>query len=79
MYHTGECVNTGQFSRELVGEMIDNYMANAKIMSDCHWGKLIKICSGQGSASRPEDTSSMHQKRCNLYIRSSPMEEGSGA
>ena len=79
MYHTGECVNTGQFSRELVGEMIDDYMAKAEIMSDRRWGKLIKICGGQGSASRPEDTSSMRQKRRNLYICSSPMEEGSGA
>jgi hypothetical protein len=79
MYHTGECVNTGQFSCELVGEMIDDYMANAEIMSNCRWGKLIKICSSQGSAGTLEDLSSMRQKCCNLYIRSSPIEEGSGA
>ncbi|KAH9988441.1 hypothetical protein BJV74DRAFT_885329 [Russula compacta] len=37
MYHTGERVDVRQFSWELVGEMIDDYVHCATIMSQRHW------------------------------------------
>jgi hypothetical protein len=77
MYHSGECLNSGQFSQELVGEMVDDYAANATIMSNQHWIKLIKICGGQGP--KNEDhvpvSSSMQKKRHTLYVSSSPSKD----
>jgi hypothetical protein len=74
MYHTGEYLNAGQFSRELVGEMVDDYVANATIMSNRRWTKLIKICGGQGpkTEDRIPVSSSMQTKRRTLYVLSSP-------
>lgn len=74
MHHSGECINIGQFSRELVGGMIDDYVTNAEAVSPRRWTKLINICGGQGL--RLQDpipsSSSMQQKRRTLYVRSSP-------
>lgn len=77
MYHTGECVDVGQFSRELVGEIIDDYAHNAAIMSQRRWANLMDICG----APDPEDrqpipgSSSMQQRRRTLYVPSSPAKE----
>ena len=77
MYHSGECLNSGQFLWELVGEMVDDYAANATIMSNRRWVKLIKICGGQGP--KNEDhvpvSSSMQKKRHTLYVSSSPSKD----
>jgi len=76
MYHSGERVDVGQFSRELVGEMVDDYMANATIMSERRWAKLMDAC---GAVVGPRDrhpipsSSSMQQKRRTLYVPSSPV------
>jgi hypothetical protein len=77
MYHSGEHVDVGQFSRELVGEMVDDYVANATIMSERRWAKLMDNCGALG----PEDhhpipsSSSMQQKRRTLYVPSSPAKD----
>ena len=79
MYHSGERVDVGQFSRELVGDMIDDYVANATIMSKRRWTKLMDTCGAQGTAEDSHHpipgSSSMQQKRRTLYVPSSPMKE----
>jgi hypothetical protein len=80
MHHSGERVDVGQFSRELVGDIVDDYMANAMILSKRRWAKLLKICSAQDPTKESRVTipgSSMHDKRRNLYVRSSPVESDS--
>jgi hypothetical protein len=77
MYHSGERIDVGQFSRELVGDIIDDYMTNATIMSKRRWAKLLDICGAQGSTKEGHPipgSSSMQQKRRKLYVPSSPVE-----
>jgi hypothetical protein len=77
MYRTGERLDIGQFSRELVGEMIDDYVHCATIMSQRRWANLMDICGARD----PEDrqpipgSSSMQQRRRTLYVPSSPAKE----
>ena len=75
MYHTGERVNVGQFSREMVGHMIDDYGANAKALSDRRWSKIMEIVGQAQNVvkdQRPSpNAASMQQKRRILYIASS--------
>ena len=77
MYHSGERVNVGQFSREMVGHMIEDYGANAKALSERRWLRIMDII---GIAQITEDlprpnASSMQQKRRTLYVTSSPPAE----
>jgi hypothetical protein len=75
MYVSGERVDVGQFSRELVGDMIDDYVANATIMSERRWAKLMDACGAPGPAEDPlliPSSSSMQQRRRTLYVPSSP-------
>jgi hypothetical protein len=79
MFRSGERVDVGQFSRELVGEMIDDYVANATIMTNRRWTQLMDTCGVQDPDNlnhRPvPGSSSMQQKRHTLYVPSSPMKE----
>ena len=77
MYHSGERVNVGQFSHEMVGHMIEDYGANVKALSERRWLRIMDII---GIAQITEDlprpnVSSMQQKRHTLYVASSPPAE----
>ncbi|KAH9965081.1 hypothetical protein BJV74DRAFT_745813, partial [Russula compacta] len=43
MYHSSERVDVGQFSWELVGQMIEDYANNMTIMSQQRWANLMDI------------------------------------
>ena len=79
MYHTGEWREVGQFSREKVGEMIDDYVVPLSKFSDRRWAKIMDACGACGDSSDGEHilptAQSMQDKRRMLYIRSSPMQE----
>jgi len=76
MHHTGKHVNVGQFLRELVGEMVDDYVANAEAMSEWCWATMMDLCGTQGTEDHPIlGSSSMQQKHCMLYVPSSPAKE----
>jgi hypothetical protein len=79
MYHSGSRNNVGQFLREIVGDIVDDYVANAKIMSPRRWAQLLRRCGVQDptKAFRPAvqvPGSSMQQKCRKLYVCSSPVE-----
>jgi hypothetical protein len=77
MYHSGERVDVGQFSREMVGSMIEEYAENAEAMSERRWSKILGICGIHNTpVDRPIPSApSMQQKRRHLYIPSSPNSE----
>ena len=41
MYLTGECVNVGQFSKDMVSLMIKDYVKNAKDLNNWCWAKIM--------------------------------------
>jgi len=77
MHLSGECVDVGKFSRELVSDMIDDYMANAEILSERRWAKLMGLCGAPiVKVQLPTPSApSMQKKRRTLYIPSSPAKE----
>lgn len=75
MYHTGECINVGLFSHKMVGNMIDDYRANAKALSDQHWAKIMDIIglaqiAVENHCPSP-NAAPMQQKHRILYVTSS--------
>lgn len=78
MYITGERVNVGQFSREMVGGMIEDYVTNAKEISPRRWAQIMRAIGAVQTpeADRPTPNApTMAQKRRVLYVRSSPAPE----
>jgi hypothetical protein len=80
MYASGVRANVGKFSQEKVGEMVDDYVANATRLSDRRWRRIIGVCGAEsendGNAQHPPpSTPSMQNKRRVLYFASSPMRE----
>lgn len=79
MYHSGECVDVGQFSCEKVSEIIDDYVVSLSKFSDRRWTKILDICGAHSNSSEDEPPSpgaqSMQNKRRTLYIPSSPTNE----
>jgi hypothetical protein len=79
MYASGKCVSVGKFSREKVGEMVNDYVANAARLSDRRWKRLIEMCGAVNESIEdtypPPSAPSMKNKRRALYSCSSPMSE----
>jgi hypothetical protein len=74
MYHTGEYVDVGQFSQEMVGQIVDDYGANAEALSERRWLKLLRNVSTAQKAETPRpipNALSMQQRRRTLYVLSS--------
>ena len=73
MYKSGVPTDVGQFSREKVGTLVNDYLANtAKLTSRC-WEHLMETCRVSNEELNPPlDTSVMQQDRRNLYVPSSP-------
>jgi hypothetical protein len=76
MYHTGEQVDIGPFSREKFGGMVEDYIKNIKDLTENRWRKIMESCGAQGEQDRevPTNTFLMEKKRRVLYIPSSPIE-----
>ena len=45
MYHSGQKVCSGLFSHESHRSVVDDYMKNLKIFSECRWKLLLTACS----------------------------------
>jgi hypothetical protein len=79
MYHSGERKDVGQFSREKVGEMIDDYVVPLSKFSDRRWTKIMDACGVYGIERENESflpaAQSMQNKRRTLYNPSSPAKE----
>jgi hypothetical protein len=44
MHLTGKLINIGQYSQDLVSNMIDDYMVNAKALTVHHWEQILSAC-----------------------------------
>jgi hypothetical protein len=44
MHLTGKLINVGQFSQDLVSNMIDDYMVNAEALTVRHWEWILSAC-----------------------------------
>ena len=78
MYLTGEHVNVGQFSKDMVSLMIKDYVKNAEDLTDRRWSKIMTTIGAAqiDESERPTPSApSMEQKRRILYVRSSPAPE----
>jgi len=75
MYQTGLCVDLGQFSRDRVASLVDDYMANTRKLSPKRWKRIMKSCGASGEDLNPPLTTvATQQNRHSLYIPSSPAE-----
>jgi len=73
MYQTGLCVDVGQFSRQKVGSLVDDYMANTRQLSPKRWKLIMKSCGASSEDLNPPLTTvATQQNRRSLYIPSSP-------
>jgi hypothetical protein len=90
MYITGEPVDMGHFSREIVGNKVDDYIVNTKKLSERQWKSILGSCGAHAVAAWKGDqdgeismtntgTSSMEKRRRVLYIPSSPVESAGGS
>ena len=71
MYLTGERVNVGQFSKDMVSLMIKDYVKNAEDLTDRRWSKIMTTIGAAqiNESERPTPSaSSMEQKRQILYV-----------
>jgi len=79
MYHSGERKDVGQFSREKVGDMIDDYMVSASELSERRWTRIFEKCGAHGDDSEDEYAApsayTMQNSRRALYTPSSPTME----
>jgi hypothetical protein len=76
MYTTGERVDIGNFSREKVSDIVDDYVTSIKKLTKNRWQLIIASCGAQDEQDRevPINTPLMEQKRRVLYVPSSPIE-----
>ena len=73
MYQTGLCIDVGQFLREKVTSLVDDYMANTRKLSTKRWKLIMKSCGVSGEDLNPPLTTvATQQNRRSLYIPSSP-------
>jgi hypothetical protein len=74
MFHSGQKVRSGTFSRESHGSVVADYMENLNIFSERRWKSLLSAC-GIIEVKKPvrnSNTSSLDRTRHALYIPSSP-------
>jgi hypothetical protein len=72
MFLTGKKVNIGQFSRGNTETLVRDYVENTRKLSDRRWKQIMERC-GTGAETEPVvDVPSMDDRRCVLYIPSSP-------
>ena len=78
LFITGERAergSIGNFSREKVGYLVDDYIQNAKIFSNRRWRSIEESCGLKVQQEQPVplNTSLMQDKRRTLYEPSSPL------
>ncbi|KAJ6448827.1 hypothetical protein C8R45DRAFT_1224605 [Mycena sanguinolenta] len=74
MYKTGEFVNDKMnFSRENVGALVDDYVANIKKFAGRKWGVILGLCGAAVNPAPTVSAPSMEVSRRTLYVSSSPV------
>jgi hypothetical protein len=75
MFRTGSLVDSGQFSREKVAHIVDDYSASTRALSSHHWDCIMESCGVlDEEVNPPLDTLVMQEDRRNLYTPSSPIQ-----
>lgn len=74
MYSTGVRVDQGQFSRDLVGTVVGDFLYIATQLSDRQWGLIMTHC-GDNKGSPVPMTQSVLVNRRAMYEQSSPTKE----
>jgi hypothetical protein len=74
MFHSGEKIRSGSFSRESHGDVVADYMENLNIFSERRWKSLLTACSviKEEPTVISSNPSSLACSRHALYIPSSP-------
>ena len=76
MYTTSERIDIGNFSREKVSDMVDDYITSIKKLTKNRWNQIMESCGAQGKqdCKAPTNTPLMENKCRVLYVPSSPIE-----
>lgn len=74
MFHKGQKIRGGLFSRDSHGAVVADYMKNLESFSERHWRSLLTAGGIIESNSQPNSSngSSLECARHSLYIPSSP-------
>ena len=75
MFHSGQKIRSGTFSRESHGGVVADYMENLNVFSERRWKSLLTACSVVKEVQNPLNfctTSSLERARHALYVPSSP-------
>ena len=73
MHTTGVQVPCGQFSREVVGSIIGEYIYTASKLSNRQWEKIKSLCGAHSTEQKPNLKSQVYLDRCTMYELSSPL------
>lgn len=74
MFHSGQKIRSGAFSREYHGGIVADYMENLNVFSERRWKSLLTACGvvkGARKLNALSDTS-LERTRHALYVPSSP-------
>lgn len=74
MYSTGAQTDQGQFSRDMVGTVVGEYLYIAGRLSERRWNLITTLCGNNREAPALVAHSTQVNRRA-LYEPSSPMEE----
>jgi hypothetical protein len=75
MFSTGMRTDTGQFSREVIGTIVGEYVHIAGRLTDRRWELIMGLCNKHNKAKETPglETHSVQVNRRALYNPSSPM------
>ena len=73
MHTTGVQVPCGQFSREVVGSVIGEYIYMASKLSNWRWEKIKSLCGAHTTEQKPNLKSQAYLDRHTMYKPSSPL------
>jgi hypothetical protein len=76
MYTTGLRVDRGQFSRDVVGTIVGEYVYVASQLSDRRWDKITILCGAHREEQQPKVISSFNRRA--MYEPSSPTKGSDG-
>jgi hypothetical protein len=77
MYQSGVSVDVGQFSRDKVGTLVDDYLVNTGKLSPRREHIMDTCGVSSEELNPPLNTLVMQQDRRNLYVPSSPAQVSS--
>jgi hypothetical protein len=74
MFLTGKLIGNGQFSRDMVGTMVSEWVYTASILSERRWNHILDLCGAQVMEQRATSLKELSApfNRRTLYEPSSP-------